>query len=103
MEGLFIHHVFFSLKNPNSIEDSKMLKEGLQLLSTCPQIHSFHIGKPAGTDREVIIKDYSFSWLATFANGQDEAAYQSEPIHHLFIQKYSHLWSSVRVFDSIDV
>jgi Stress responsive A/B Barrel Domain len=103
MKGLFLHHVFFTLKNPSSKEDFKMMEEGLRFLSTCPQINSFHIGIPADTEREVIVKDYHFSWFTTFASALHEEAYQIEPIHLAFIENCSHLWSNVRVFDCVDV
>ena len=99
----FIHHVFFWLKNPNSAEDELYLVEGLKKLSAAGTIKSFHIGKPAATNREVIENTYAISWLLLFANKEDQDIYQTDPIHLKFIEECSHLWSTVIVYDTIDV
>lgn len=102
MENIFVHHVYFWLKNPDSVADNALLHQGLMELSAVKTIQSFHIGKPAGTDRPVIDSSYSFSWLTTFATAADQDSYQVDPIHLAFIDKYGHLWSKVIVYDSVD-
>jgi hypothetical protein len=52
--NMFVHHVYFWLKNPDNIEDKKKLIEGLKKLSKVKTIKSFHIGQPAPTNRDVI-------------------------------------------------
>lgn len=102
MKNIFVHHVYFWLKNPGSSEDTAGLLEGLHLLATVPGIKSYHIGKPAGTDRDVIDRSYAFSWLALFNNKDDQDRYQVDPIHLRFVKEYSHLWERVVVYDSVD-
>lgn len=99
---MFIHHVFFWLKDPSSQADLQSLREGLQQLSHVGTIRSFHIGRPAGTHRDVIDGSYSLSWLTTFDSAEDEASYQQDPIHLAFVAGCSHLWSRVVVYDTID-
>lgn len=99
---MFIHHVFFWLKEPDSQADLDSLREGLRRLSRAGTIRSHHIGRPAGTHRDVIDGSYSLSWFTTFDNAEDEAAYQQDPIHLEFVAKCSHLWSRVVVYDTID-
>ncbi len=98
----FIHHVFFWLKNPNSTEDEQGLIEGLKKLSAANTIKSFHIGKPAATNREVIENTYAISWLLLFDNKEDQDIYQTDPVHLKFIEDCSHLWSKVVVYDTVD-
>ncbi len=98
----FIHHVFFWLKNPNSAEDEQGLVEGLKKLSAATTIKSFHIGKPAATNREVIENTYAISWLLLFDNREDQDIYQTDPVHLKFIEECSHLWSKVVVYDTVD-
>lgn len=100
---MFIHHVFFWLKNPESIADRDQLVQGLTKLSKVKTIRHFHIGKPADTNREVIERGYAVSWLLQFDNDADQANYQSDPVHLQFIEECSHLWSKVIVYDSVDV
>ncbi|MBC7827540.1 MAG: Dabb family protein [Chitinophagaceae bacterium] len=101
-KNLFVHHVYFWLNNPDSSEELKKLLEGLQKLSTVKTIKMFHIGKPAGTNRDVIDGSYSVSWLLLFNNRADQDSYQTDPIHLKFIDECKHLWKKVVVYDSID-
>jgi len=102
MQSVFIHQVYFWLKNPENANDQLKMKEGLELLKECKSIQSYHIGKPAGTSRDVIDGSYTYSWLTVFANAADQEAYQVDPIHDRFRDEYHHLWSKVVVYDSID-
>jgi Stress responsive A/B Barrel Domain len=102
-KNLFIHHVYFWLKNPDSKEDYNKLLEGLQALSKVSTIKMCHIGKPADTNRDVIDRSYAVSWLLLFKNKEDQDKYQVDPIHLKFVEQYSHLWSKVTVYDSVDV
>ena len=98
---LFVHHVYFYLKNPNSEADKTKLLEGLEKLSKVPTIRMVHIGTPATTTRSVIVRDYSVSWLCFFDNLEEEEIYQTHPIHLKFVEDYSHLWEKVNVYDSV--
>jgi hypothetical protein len=102
-KNMFIHHVYFWLKNPGSKEDQAKLVKGLEALSKVGTIKMFHIGKPADTNREVIDRSYSISWMLIFDNAADQASYQTDPIHLKFVEDCSSLWSRVVVYDSVDV
>jgi hypothetical protein len=102
VENKFIHHVYFWLKNSGSKEDRAKLIEGLQKLSKVKTIKTFHIGQPADTNRDVIERSYAISWFTMFDNATDQQSYQVDPIHLKFVEDYSHLWSKVIVYDSVD-
>ena len=97
----FIHHVYFWLKNEGSTDDKKKLIEGLQTLTNVKSIQWAHIGQPADTNRDVIDRSYAVSWLLFFKSGADQASYQTDPIHLDFVKNYSHLWSKVIVYDTV--
>ncbi|HKH61356.1 MAG TPA: Dabb family protein [Flavitalea sp.] len=101
-KNVFIHHVYFWVNNPDSTDDLKKLIEGLQKLSKVKTIKMFHIGKPAGTNRDVIDSSYAVSWLLMFNNRADQDSYQTDPIHLKFVEECQHLWKRVVVYDSID-
>ncbi|MBL7738234.1 MAG: Dabb family protein [Chitinophagaceae bacterium] len=103
MKNVFVHHVYFWLKNADSKEELAKLVAGLKKLSAVTTIKQFHIGKPAGTSREVIDSSYSVSWLTLFASKADQDSYQSDPIHLKFIEECSSLWKKVVVYDSTDL
>ena len=95
-----IHHVYFTLKNPDSVEDKQLLKEGLQSLAAIEEVRHLIIGEPAPTfDREVIASDWHVSEVIYFDSVADQDAYQVDPVHQLFVTNYSHLWSKVVVYD----
>lgn len=102
MKNIFVHHVYFWLKNPESAEDKTLLLKGLQELITIKTIQSAHIGVPAATNREVIDSSYAYSLLTIFATAADQDSYQVDPAHLAFIENCGHLWSKVIVYDSID-
>ena len=103
MENVFIHHVYFWLKNSGNEADRVQLVEGLRKLSKATTIKQFHIGKPADTSRGVIDSSYAVSWMLIFENDADQATYQTDPIHLKFIEECAHLWSKVVVYDAVDV
>lgn len=98
---LFVHHVYFYLKNTGSEPDKVKLVEGLNKLAKVPTIKFVNIGSPASTDRSVIEKGYAVSWLCFFDSLADEEIYQKHPIHLKFIEEYSSLWEKVVVYDSV--
>ena len=102
MNNIFIHHVYFWLKNSGNAEDRNALVQGLKKLSAATTIKEFHIGVPANTNRDVIDSSYAVSWMLIFATDADQEYYQTDPMHLKFIEECSHLWSKVVVYDSID-
>lgn len=103
MKNVFVHQVYFWLKNPGNAEDLAKLVAGLKKLTAITTIKEYHIGKPAGTSREVIDGSYSVSWLTLFATRADQDSYQVDPLHLQFIEECKSLWNKVVVYDSVDV
>ena len=98
---MFVHHVFFYLKNAGNEADKAKLLEGLNKLAKCSTIKLVHIGTPANTTRDVIERSYAYSWLCFFDSPADEEAYQKDPIHDDFRNNYAHLWDKVVIYDSV--
>ncbi len=99
---MFVHHVYFWLKNPASKEDHARLLKGLQTLTKIETIKTVHIGVPADTNRPVIDTSYQFSLLLIFDNRKDQDAYQNHPTHLKFVEECSNLWTKVIVYDSVN-
>jgi hypothetical protein len=98
---MFVHHVYFYLKNKGSEADKAKLLEGLNKLAKVPTIKFVHIGSPASTTRSVIERGYDISWLCFFDNLEQEEIYQKHPIHLKFVEDYSALWEKVIVYDAV--
>lgn len=100
-KDIFVHHVFFWLKNPASTTDRDKLVEGLKKLTKIPVLRKYYIGYPAATSRGVIDNTYAVSWLTFFDHLEGEEVYQKHPIHLKFIEEYGYLWEKVIVYDSV--
>jgi len=99
-----VHHVFFWLKNAGSETDRKQLMEGLKTLKAIKEVKQLLIGTPASTEkREVVDNSYDVSELMYFDNVEGQNAYQVHPVHKAFVEKYSHLWEKVVVYDMLVV
>ena len=95
-----VHHVFFWLKNPDSIADRDALIEGVRGLAAIPTVRALHVGIPAPVEpRPVVDGSYSVSELLFFDNVADQNTNQSHPLHQAFIATFSPLWSKVVVYD----
>jgi hypothetical protein len=98
------HHVFFWLKNPDSVDDRNKLIEGLKALRKIETVKKLYIGVPASTEkRDVVDNSYQVSELMFFDNVEGQNVYQVHPLHQKFVEEYSHLWSKVVVYDSLEV
>jgi hypothetical protein len=98
-----IHHVFFWLKNPGSIEDRDKLVAGVKTLSKIETVKKLRVGIVASTEkRDVVDNSWAVSELMFFSDLAGQAAYQSHPIHLEFIKNCSHLWEKVIVYDAIE-
>ncbi|TSD67803.1 Dabb family protein [Inquilinus sp. KBS0705] len=98
-----VHHVFFWLKNPGSVEDRDKIIAGLKTLKKIDTIKELRIGVVASTEkRDVVDNSWAVSELMFFSDLAGQATYQSHPIHLEFIKNCSHLWEKVIVYDAID-
>ncbi|WP_018629044.1 Dabb family protein [Niabella aurantiaca] len=97
-----IHHVFFWLKEPASEAGKRSLIVGLKTLKAIPQVRQLLIGTPASTlKRDVVDNSFQVSELMYFDSTRDQDAYQEHPVHKAFVEKYSHLWERVVVYDMV--
>lgn len=99
-----VHHVFFWLKNPGSVEDRDKLVEGVKTLHKIETIQELHVGIVASTEkRDVVDNSWGVSELMFFKDLAGQATYQTHPVHLEFIKNYSHLWEKVIVYDVAEV
>ncbi len=99
-----LHHVFFWLKNPDSVADRDKLVEGVKTLKGIPTIKQLNVGVLASTEkRDVVDTSWAVSELMFFEDEAGQKVYQDHPLHMEFIKNYSHLWDKVVVYDAKDV
>ncbi len=98
-----VHHVFFWLKNPESVEDRDQLVKGVKSLAKIETIRKIHVGVLASTEkRDVVDTSWQVSELMFFDDEAGQKTYQDHPVHLDFIKNYSHLWAKVLVYDAAE-
>lgn len=100
--NIFVHHVFFWLKEPDNEDHLKHFSGALQELVTIDAIKTYHIGRPAVTRREVIDSSYQYSLLTIFEDKAAHDIYQVHPVHDIFRKVAGELCSKVTVYDSVN-
>jgi hypothetical protein len=98
---MFVHTVFFWLKEKDNDQARQALHEGLKELATIDEIQTAYVGVPADTRRSVIDHTYDFSITFIFTDQASQDIYQDHPDHHKFIDKCSSLWERVQVYDAV--
>ena len=98
INGQFIHMVFFWLKPEADADD--FIKSTEAFLKQVKEINSYHLGKPAGTPREVVDNSYSVSLVVTFDSKEDQDIYQKHEAHLQYIEDNNMKWTTVKIFDS---
>ena len=100
-KNYLLHHVFFWLKNPDSIIDKELLVKGIKTLAAIETVRSLHVGLPASTEKRAVVDtSWQVSELMCFDDTDGQKVYQDDPLHHAFVDTYSHLWSRVLVYDA---
>lgn len=97
---MFVHHVFFWMKENITPDGFKTFENGVSTLPTIDLVKFGNIGKPASTNRPIIERSYSYSLLLVFENKIAHDEYQTHPVHLKFIGNCSMLWSRVLIYDS---
>lgn len=102
MNNIFVHAVYFWLKEDITAEGREKFKLGVNSLLDTPGLTFGHVGTPASTDRPVIDRSYSYALLLVFNSQQEHDAYQeTDANHQLFISSCKEFWTKVQIFDSI--
>lgn len=93
-----IHQVYFWLHDLANTQE--FLTQAVPMLGKCPTVDKFIAGTPADTEkRDVVDHSWQVSCTLFFDSLEDQLAYQKEPLHLEFIEKYSNMWKSVKVYD----
>ncbi|KAB5490204.1 MULTISPECIES: Dabb family protein [Flagellimonas] len=97
----FAHVVYFWFKNPDSQADRATFEASLKkFLDNSQYAKTKFIGKPPKAIRDVVDDSFTYSLILSFESAEDQAAYQTEPPHLVFIGECKDLWEKVIVYDS---
>lgn len=98
---MFVHSVYFWLRDDLSPELRATFVEGARSLTTIESVKHGFLGTPAGTDREIIDRSYSYALVVFF---EDEAAhddYQVHPVHDRFRETCGGSWKKIVIYDAV--
>ncbi|WP_247237032.1 Dabb family protein [Telluribacter sp. SYSU D00476] len=99
---MFVHTVYFWLKEKGNEQAHQDLLAGIQTLESIDAIHASYIGVPAETRRPVIDHTYDFSITFVFTDKAAHDIYQEHPTHLKFVDNCKHLWERVQVYDAVN-
>jgi len=98
---MFVHAVYFWLRNDLSAAQLKQFEAGVRALRAIDVVQQGYIGVPAETNRPVIERGYSRALVLVFPDDKAHDAYQVHPVHDRFRAECSPLWTKVQIFDSV--
>ena len=96
---MFVHNVFFWLKEKDNAEHREALLTGIRSLLAIESIERVYVGPPAGTRRPVIDATYDFAEILVFEDEAGHDVYQVHPLHKKFVEECAHLWEKVVIYD----
>jgi hypothetical protein len=97
---MFVHAVYFWLKDDLSESDRRAFEAGLDTLLSIETIERSYRGVPADTDRPVIDRTYSVGIVVVFRDKAAHDAYQAHPKHDQF-RECARYWRQVRIYDFV--
>src|SRR5262249_19271793 len=98
---MFIHSVYFWLREDLSELDLREFQQGLDSLTKIPDVKRSFVGTPAATDRAVIDRTYSYGLILSFDNQQAHDSYQEHEVHDRFRRDCSRVWNRVLIYDCV--
>jgi len=97
---MFVHAVYFWLREDLSDQDRATFAELVRSLATIEDVHQGYIGRPADTDRAVIDRSYSWAEILVFQDRAAHDRYQAHPVHRRFVERCGTFWKKVVIYDS---
>jgi len=98
---MLYHCVYFWLKPELTPEQRADFRRGVESLKGIKAVSKVSVGVPAGTTRRPVIDaSYDFALIVECQDVAAEAAYQVDPLHLAFVEKYRTFWTRVQIYDS---
>lgn len=96
---MFSHVVIF-WTDPANLQAADLLVAGChEYLKTIPGLLHFHVGRMAGSHREVVDQTYQVGLNLIFPDKQTQDDYQVHPRHLEFVAANRQYWKRVVVYD----
>ena len=98
---MLTHSVFFWLKPELTPAQRDEFFGGLESLRAVGSVKQLYLGRPAPiAPRPVVDASYSFALTAIFEDVAGHDAYQVDPLHKAFLEKFRGCWTKVQIYDA---
>jgi hypothetical protein len=98
---MLFHTVYFWLKPELTPAQRADFRRGVETLMGIKSAVKVSVGAPAATTRRPVIDaSYDVALIVQCKNVAAEAAYQVDPIHLAFVEKFKTFWTRVQIYDS---
>ena len=99
---MFIHAVYFWLKEDLTAEQREAFVRGVTSLREIGSVRHVYVGVPAPTERPVIERSYAYALTVVFDDQAGHDLYQDDPVHDRFRRDCAPFWNRVLIYDSIE-
>lgn len=98
---MLIHSVYFYLRPELTEAERADFKQGAEKLKAVASASGLYVGTPAPVaERPVIDRTYGAALVAVFKDVDAHNAYQVDPLHKAFVEKYRSFWTRIQVYDA---
>ena len=98
---MLVHTVYFWLKPELTAEQHADFRRGVESLSGIKAVEKLYVGVPAKTvKRPIIDTSYSVALTVVCKDVAGHDAYQVDPLHLAFIDRFKTFWARVQIYDA---
>jgi hypothetical protein len=98
---MLYHCVYFWLKPELTANQRAEFRRGVESLKEIKSIEKVSVGVPAGTTRRPVIdSSYDVALIVECKDVAAEGAYQVDPLHLAFVEKFKTFWTRVQIYDA---
>jgi hypothetical protein len=98
---MLFHNVYFWLKPGLTPSQREEFRRGVESLAGIKAVDKVSVGGPAATgDRPVIERSYDVALIVQCRDIAAHDAYQVDPLHLAFVEKFKTFWVRVQIYDS---
>jgi hypothetical protein len=98
---MLVHTVYFWLRPDLTAQQRADFRRGVESLGTIKSVEKIYVGIPAKTEKRPVIDDsYSVALTVLCKDVAAHDAYQIDPIHGVFIDRFKSYWARVQIYDA---
>ena len=100
-DSLFVHSVYFWLKDDVTAEQRTEFFDVLRDLERIKSVEALELGIPAQTPRDVVDNSYDVALLVYFKDKAGHDLYQADKIHKDAIEIFEDWIGEIKIYDAI--